>query len=668
MERQLPAWPRDSGHGRSFHREKNLTLAKKGRAGSKPLHSEEFGFLSIELSELNNDKFEALCQSAKGKVRVSIEDLEVKQIRIYKNLHMGLVLSDGEQQIRAFIANTVKHPLIDEGSWVSVRGILTRDAWRRGQEITIKVEPSNIRPGTARTAAKELPPAKNPIPVSAPEFPIILCKTPIQLVRLCEHLANREWIGLDTETYRHFDPYSFADKQQLCTVQISDPTDKRNYVIQISRNRDSFANLEPLKALLGSESLGKVEHYSKFEDAVFENYGIEQKAVLDTHTLATKYLPYLPNFSLRMIVRHVLGLELVKDEQKSDWRGNLSASQIKYAADDAEKTLRAGLCILAELRNISPKKDAPLELQLQGLKAALDTHQEIVSQKAPRLLELEDEIKGLKREISRLLQEGALQYDGPFGSACLLGQTCDIIVERFKVDLVNLCKSREELNKARSIIDDLVKISADDAAKLIRGLSGGKLLMKESEIENFLNSIPGSDRLPGTPMISVGYHIQSKSSEAEMKSSASLKDLMYSLALKSREQLEIIENEVPEFRTNTIKINALLERISEVVKGGASYEGKHGVAKLGPSRLVINAGALEKALIEKTLKCSSSAEQEHLLRKIHLKIIEAPLFIDREEARSRLTESTFAALSEDFMVKRFLEKASSFMPFIGVKF
>lgn len=47
--------------------------------------------------------------------------------------------------------------------------------------------------------------------------------------------------------------------------------------------------------------------------------------------------------SLDMLAQHYLDETLPKDEQKSDWSGKLSESQLKYAANDADVLLRLSL-------------------------------------------------------------------------------------------------------------------------------------------------------------------------------------------------------------------------------------------------------------------------------------------------------------------------------------
>ncbi len=137
-------------------------------------------------------------------------------------------------------------------------------------------------------------------------------------------LSRCEAIGLDTET-TGLDPH----RSRLRLIQLATPDVV--YLIDANRMRD----LGPLKPLLEAPRPFKVLHHAKF-DAKFlrRRYGIRLNGIFDT-MLASQLLGSRDGHSLAAVASRWLSITMDKTMQRSDWSGDLSAEQVRYAAHDA---------------------------------------------------------------------------------------------------------------------------------------------------------------------------------------------------------------------------------------------------------------------------------------------------------------------------------------------
>ena len=152
----------------------------------------------------------------------------------------------------------------------------------------------------------------------------------------CRELANEKFLGFDTET-TELDPY----RGDLRLVQFS--TGKATYVIDIKPFRENGSprmnpDLAPLRDLLSDPEKIKIAHNSKFDAKwVRHHLGAELNGIFDTF-LASQLIAAGDSerrHSLADVAQFFTGTELDKSEQISDWSGELSQSQIEYAARDA---------------------------------------------------------------------------------------------------------------------------------------------------------------------------------------------------------------------------------------------------------------------------------------------------------------------------------------------
>jgi ribonuclease D len=83
-----------------------------------------------------------------------------------------------------------------------------------------------------------------------------------------------------------------------------------------------------------------VAHNARFDEGMLIGAGLKPAAFVDTLRLARSALR-LPSYSLAGVSAHLLGIELDKSFQKSNWRRRpLTRAQLDYAATDARVTLQ----------------------------------------------------------------------------------------------------------------------------------------------------------------------------------------------------------------------------------------------------------------------------------------------------------------------------------------
>lgn len=148
-------------------------------------------------------------------------------------------------------------------------------------------------------------------------------------------------IAVDTETMGLITP-----RDRLCLVQLSDGGGDEHLVRFGPGSRYDAPNL---KAVLGDPARVKLYHFARFDLAAIEHYmGITAAPVFCTKIASKLVRTYTDRHGLKDLVRELLGKELSKQQQSSDWGGpELSDAQKEYAASDV-RYLHAMQTILAE--------------------------------------------------------------------------------------------------------------------------------------------------------------------------------------------------------------------------------------------------------------------------------------------------------------------------------
>ncbi len=134
-------------------------------------------------------------------------------------------------------------------------------------------------------------------------------------------------VAIDTETMG-LDPH----RDRLCVVQLS-PGDGSADVVQIPQGAQGAPNL---RRLLADPAIVKIFHFARFDMAVLYNaFGVMPGPVFCTKIASRLTRTYTDRHGLKDIVRELLGVDLSKQQQSSDWGAEiLSEPQVAYAASD----------------------------------------------------------------------------------------------------------------------------------------------------------------------------------------------------------------------------------------------------------------------------------------------------------------------------------------------
>jgi len=138
-------------------------------------------------------------------------------------------------------------------------------------------------------------------------------------------------VAIDTETMG-----LELNRDRLCVVQLS-PGDGTADVVQIPPHGQDAADLAPnLKRLLADKSLLKIFHFARFDlGMLYKAFGVMPEPVYCTKIASRLTRTYTDKHGLKDVVREVLGHDMSKQQQLSDWgAAELSEAQVSYAATD----------------------------------------------------------------------------------------------------------------------------------------------------------------------------------------------------------------------------------------------------------------------------------------------------------------------------------------------
>ena len=134
-------------------------------------------------------------------------------------------------------------------------------------------------------------------------------------------------VAIDTETLG-----LVLLRDRLCVVQLS-RGDGSADVVQIAAGQSRAKNIE---RLLADPKVTKLFHFARFDVAVlFKTFGVMAAPIYCTKIASKLVRTYTDRHGLKDLTRELLGVELSKQQQSSDWGGDtLSEAQLSYAASD----------------------------------------------------------------------------------------------------------------------------------------------------------------------------------------------------------------------------------------------------------------------------------------------------------------------------------------------
>lgn len=184
---------------------------------------------------------------------------------------------------------------------------------------------------------------------------MILVNRPEDLKNIFE---NKPVLAVDTET-TGFCPF----QNKLRLIQISNG--EETLVIDLFKTNNEAVG-EFLRPVLESQDSVKIFHNAKFDiKFLWKQLNIRPERIFDTmlaSSIIEAGVKRQKGFhGLEQVAQRYLGVELTKDEQTSDWSGELSKSQLEYAANDVKHLFALREKMIKHLKDYKLTRCAKLE-------------------------------------------------------------------------------------------------------------------------------------------------------------------------------------------------------------------------------------------------------------------------------------------------------------------
>jgi ribonuclease D len=172
-------------------------------------------------------------------------------------------------------------------------------------------------------------------------------------------------VAIDTETMG-----LRPERDKLCLIQLS-AGDGVCHLVQVSDGNYAAPNL---KALLTDEKVTKIFHFARFDVAMLRRYlGIDCSPVYCTKIASRLVRTYTDSHGLKNLCQEILGVQLSKVQQSSDWGSEtLSDEQVHYAALDVLYLHRLRDCLDEMLMREGRKELAQACFDFLSVRADLD--------------------------------------------------------------------------------------------------------------------------------------------------------------------------------------------------------------------------------------------------------------------------------------------------------
>lgn len=121
-------------------------------------------------------------------------------------------------------------------------------------------------------------------------------------------------------------------RDRLCVVQVSSG-DGDAHLVQIAQSQTEAPNLT---RMLSDPDVLKLFHFGRFDIAVLQHrFGVTTAPVYCTKIASKLVRTYTDRHGLKVLLQEVLGIDISKQQQSSDWGADtLTEAQIEYAASD----------------------------------------------------------------------------------------------------------------------------------------------------------------------------------------------------------------------------------------------------------------------------------------------------------------------------------------------
>jgi len=137
-------------------------------------------------------------------------------------------------------------------------------------------------------------------------------------------------VAVDTETMG-LNPH----RDRLCLVQLSSG-DGNAHLVKMGLPEGGRLAAPNLAAMLGNPGTLKLFHFARFDVAVLKQYlGVVTQPVYCTKVASKLVRTFTDRHGLKDLCKELLGVELKKEQQSSDWgAAELHQEQLRYAASD----------------------------------------------------------------------------------------------------------------------------------------------------------------------------------------------------------------------------------------------------------------------------------------------------------------------------------------------
>ena len=146
---------------------------------------------------------------------------------------------------------------------------------------------------------------------------------------------NSSYLAVDTEAMG-----LIHGRDRLCLIQICNELNLTS-CIKIELNNSDSPNI---KKLFENDKIMKIFHYARFDVAALKcNLGINTNNIFCTKIASKLARTYTNKHGLKDLINELIGIELDKSSQGSDWGSSedLSNKQIDYAANDVKYLIEA---------------------------------------------------------------------------------------------------------------------------------------------------------------------------------------------------------------------------------------------------------------------------------------------------------------------------------------